>query len=219
MNVHDIPPLVVEPDLKDKVVVIVGNGMSCMDLPRQVLLNPNFYVMIMNSGMHLFQHADMMMCTDGPWLSEYQRDLWQFKGGLIVVTRPNLVQVPDPRMRVIQRSPIASFRGDIFQNPRVLVEGHTSVSTCLSLAVLRGARRVLLSGVDLSPGPGGRRRASSPLVDTGSYERRYKVQMAHLTKQSVWVKLRGVDVINCSYPSPLTAYPMGDIKQEVERCL
>jgi hypothetical protein len=206
------------PDLKanhrmwaDKTAVVIGNGTSLIGKDLTFLRRPDLVTMIANSGVFMCPWADVLMCSDRHWLAEFSGDLSMFVGGTIVVTRPEAVVKIDPRMRYARRAFIEHVQGDIFANPNVLVEGHTSTATNISLAVIGGAKRIVLLGIDLSPGKDGRRRAIGATADkTDLAPARYAKQARHLTMQSRHVLQRGIKVINCSPPSQLNCYEYAD---------
>lgn len=211
-------------DWEGQTVLFLGNGTSieeevpgfedALGLPFSG--RDDVKVVVTNGGYRLFPLADVLMCSDRHWLAANSHDLSGFRGEEIVVTQPQAVVRHDWRMHYVKRAyidkvPIARM----FSDPGTLVEGHTSTSTSISMAVLRGAKRILLLGVDLAVGPRGKRRAGESTRDTTAAARvRYAKQAQHLTKQSRAVLAAGVEVWNCGPPSILECYPyakFGDV--------
>lgn len=204
-----IPAYTFKHDWYPCTAVVIGNGLSALTIQPEELERPHVRSLVCNGGYKTFPKADVLMCTDRRWLAD-NPDLSGYKGPMIVVTRPEAVQQIDPRMVHVQRKFIGDARGDIFARRDTLVEGWNSTTTNISCAILRGARRIILIGVDLQPGPDGRRRIYDELKDRPSAARmRYQRQVRHLTMQANWVRRKGIEVINCSIPSGLTCYPMG----------
>lgn len=195
------------PDWRGQTVVVLGNGTSLLDVDLSVIAARGARAMVANGGFALYPAADVLMCSDRHWLAE-GHDTSGFLGTMIVVTRPEAVKRRDPRMVAMRRQFIGRVTGDPFADPGLLVEGHTSTSTNISLAVLRGAKRIVLAGIDLAPGPGGRRRSTGD--ETDDPERaavRYLRQAQHLAMQARWVLRRGIEVVNASPRSVLDCYP------------
>jgi hypothetical protein len=199
-------------DWEGRTAVVIGNGPSMLDqrwpneLARAQRLGA--HLMVANGGYRTFPFADVLMCSDRHWLAA-NADLSDFAGDMIVVTRPEAVVKVDPRMVHVKREFIERMRPglDIFRDPGLLVEGHTSTSTNISAAIVRGASRIILVGIDLSPGADMRRRLYDESVDTAeAAASRYGKQVRHLTAQSVWVKHRRVEVLNASPRSALECY-------------
>lgn len=203
-------------DWLGETAVVVGNGNSVLalaDVFRRIKAT-GWKTLISNSGFEFFPDADVLMCSDRNWLPLHP-DLSAFKGKEIVVTRPEAVVRVDPRMRAIRRDFLEHMGPNLFANPNVLAEGHNSTSTNISQAVLRGAGRILLLGIDLAPGKDGRRSAYNPAEDVPiRAEIRYERQVRHLTLQAESIKRfrPHVEVLNCSPRSGLLCYPYANIE-------
>jgi hypothetical protein len=196
--------------------VVIGNGPSMLDHSWKARLAAwqgvrGYKLLVSNGGYKLFPFADVLMCSDRHWLAANTaapNSLAGFLGAEITVTRPEAVVWKDYRMRVTDKAFIEKVHPrDIFADPRVLVEGHNSTSTNISQAVLRGAERIILVGVDLTPGPGNRRRTYDESTDDPALAAvRYERQVRHLTLQAGHVLARGVKVWNASPRSALKCY-------------
>ena len=205
-----IPRHRVRPDWRGQTVVVLGNGTSLLGADLSAIAASKARAMVANGGFALYPAADVLMCADRHWLAE-GHDTSGFRGSLIVVTRPEAVKRPDPRMVAMRRQFIERVTGDPFADPGLLVEGHTSTSTNISLAVLRGAKRIVLAGIDLCPGPDNRRRSTGDETDDPARAAaRYRRQAEHLAMQAKWVRGRGVEVVNASPRSVLDCYPYAE---------
>lgn len=194
-------------DWEGHTAVVVGNGTSVERLSPHVHERAGFaHVCVANGGYLTFPGAEVLMCSDRHWLAAHP-DLSAFTGKTIIVTQPQAVVNPDPRMLYMHRAFIDRVRGDPLTDPSVLVEGHTSTSTNIAMAVLRGVSKIILLGVDLSPGKDGRRRAGEHRLDNPQAPGRYDRMVRHLTKQAIYVTHHGVRVFNCSPKSKLRVYP------------
>lgn len=201
-------------DWLGRTVVLIGNGTSMLAPEWSEALRDaqkqNAILVVTNGGFRSFPFADVLMCSDRHWIAA-NVDLTGFLGRQIVVTHPRAAEAVkrvDPRMWFIRRAFVEHVSGDIFTDRGRLVEGHTSMSTMISLAVLRGAARIVLVGLDLSPGPDMRRRIYDDAVDTpAASASRYEKQVRHFNRQAAWVRKRPVRVLNASPRSDLEAYP------------
>lgn len=197
-------------DWRGETVVVLGNGTSLIGADLSAISAAGARAMVANGGFAIYPAADVLMCSDRHWLAE-GHDTSGFRGSLIVVTRPEAVKRRDPRMVAMRRQFIERVSGDPFADPGLLVEGHTSTSTNISLAVLRGAKRIVLAGIDLRPGPDNRRRSTGEEADDPARAAaRYRRQAEHLAMQAKWVRRRGVEVVNASPRSVLDCYPYAD---------
>lgn len=205
------------PDWLGETAVVVGNGNSVLGLHevfRRIVAAPRWHALISNSGFEFFPDAEVLMCSDRNWLPLHP-DLSAFKGREIVVTRPEAVARVDNRMRAIRREYIEHMGPNLFENASVLAEGHNSTTTNISQAILRGASRIILLGIDLTPGTDGRRSAYNPAVDIPvKAEIRYERQVKHLTMQAKSIRRYRphVEVFNCSPRSRLLCYPYANIE-------
>jgi hypothetical protein len=201
-------------DWEGATAIVIGNGPSML-APTAPRPRPSdmVKVLVANGGYKLHPDASVLMCSDRHWLAA-NPDLSGFTGPEVIVTRPEAVRREDPRMWATNHAFIEKVRGDIFADATTLVEGHNSTSTNISLAVLRGARRIILLGVDLAPGKDMRRRTYDDSVDNVQQAAaRYERQVRHLGLQAYWVKRRGIEVLNCSPKSKLTCYPYADFRE------
>jgi hypothetical protein len=87
----------------------------------------------------------------------------------------------------------------------------------INLAYLTGARRVLLVGFDMKPGPSGERHwhddHPAPLLQFQPFDD----WIRNAVKLAAECTTAGLEVINCTPGSALTAFAMGDLKEELER--
>lgn len=212
-----LPPLDIKgTELAGRTAVVIGNGTSLLDPEwtyrlRYAKAHRGAYLMVANGGFSAFPFADCLMCSDRHWLAG-NPDFRPFGGERIIVTSPRAAAAVvrrDPRMREIRRAYIDSNKAhDIFGNPRVLYEGHTSTTTNISAAVLMGVKRIVLVGIDLAPGPDGRRRLYDETRDTEAAARtRYSKQVRHFKLFVSPLRLKGVEVVNCSPRSALDCWP------------
>lgn len=210
-----IRPIVFRPDWAGLTAVVIGNGNSILSMDfAPILAREDFRTLVANGGYHTVPRANVLMCSDRHWLAD-NPDLRGFRGDMIVVTRPEAVRRADNRMVHVRREFIEKVKGDIFSDPGRLVEGHNSTSTNISQAVLRGARRIILLGIDLTPGEAGRRSAYNALPDDPARAlTRYQRQVQHLTMQASHIMRRGgIEVVNCSPRSALSCYPYATIEE------
>lgn len=205
-----------ERDWEGQTVVVIGNGPSLLDIDPADIARVPARKVVANGGYKRFPWATALMCSDRHWLAA-NADLSGFKGAEIIVTQPDSVARRDYRMVFLRRAFIERRPNtDPFEDAGLLVEGHNSTSTNISMAVIRGAARIVLLGIDLAPGPNGRRRIyDESTEDLARAKVRYDKQVAHLKIQSTYVKKHGVEVLNASPRSALSCYPFvqwGDIE-------
>jgi hypothetical protein len=207
------------PDWRGETAVIVGNGTSMVDVNLSVCKQPGVRVLVTNGGWRLFRRADVLMCSDRHWLRDHGMEVRHFLGTEIIVTQPQAIPVFDRRMRFMRRAFIEHVAPEsYFANPALLVEGHTSITTNMSVAVHRGVRRILLVGIDLAPGADGRRRATENITDNPTLAaQRYEKQAKWFRMLAPWIERAGIEVVNCSPRSILTCWRYSTIEVELAR--
>lgn len=203
-----------KPDWAGATVVVIGNGTSVLGLDLKPIARAGAKAMVANGGWKTWPKADVLMCSDRHFLAA-SPDLSGYQGPMIVVTRPEAVAAKDRRMVAMRRCFVERVHGDPWADRGRLIEGHTSTTTNMSLAVLRGAARIVLVGIDLVPGPGNRRRATDEETDDPARAApRYARQVEHITAHAKLVRAAGVEVVNASPRSALTCYPYaGSLKE------
>ena len=201
-------------DWEGLTALVIGNGTSTLALDPEAVLALPAKSLVANGGYERFTRATVLMCSDRHWLAAHP-NLSGFKGEDIIITQPDaMVGRRDARMKFFRRAYIEKRpHPDMFADAGLLVEGHNSTSTNISVAVLRGVQRIVLLGIDLTPGPDGRRRSYDETPDNAAWRNRYDKQVRHLSAQSEAVLKRGIEVFNCSPRSKLECYPYRSIEE------
>lgn len=211
---------VLSPDWRGENVLIVGNGTSTASLSPLLLAEfSTLYgrVIVINSGSYVFPRADLLVCPDKTWLGQHS-GLGHFLGPEIITTQPDHVNFTDERLGWMKRIFIGSGRHSCVKSaildPSMVVEGHTGISTAIAISVLRGAKRIIIVGMDLAPGPDDKRRLWGTETDTERHKFRYGVQIQHLAAQYRVIKAAGykVDILNASPLSECQVYPYANFK-------
>lgn len=162
-------------------------------------------VYVVNNGYLLAPWADVLYACDGAWWDLHIKNVRKiFKGELWTI---------DHRASTEYRiNAIGVLNSAVFSNhPDAIVTGCNSGFQALNLAVIQGARKVILLGYDMKLGVNNRRHwhgdHPKPLLQTnkGEYERWIK----HYEKAS---SLIPVPVINCTRDTNLNCFP----KEELE---
>lgn len=147
-------------------------------------------------------HADVLMIGDHRY-ARRNPDLSAYKGPLILYTDQKLLpeELHDDRIRFI---PKVAGRG-ISRNPAELRGTFTTTALAINLAVLRGAKRILLVGVDGKPGEGKRRWFSRD--DTEQWPERYQKQRWGYNRLADDLRRAGVAVLNLNPDSAVDTFP------------
>lgn len=165
-------------------------------------------VIAINSSFRLVPWADFLFCGDSRWWREHRTAVLATFKGRIVSTGINIDDACVLRLRRAEASLGLSA------DPSAVVIGRTSTQAAINLAVLLGAKRVVLLGVDMQPALDGRTHHHDP----HPWPQRpgcWKEQMDHLAKMVAPLRKAGVEVINTSLASLVPWWP----KRPLEDCL
>lgn len=107
-------------------------------------------------------------------------------------------------------------RDSLSLKPNALATGQNSGYQAVNLAVLLGARRLLLCGFDLQLGPAGEPHwfGEHPIATKVAT---FSAMLANFNKLAPELKRHGVEVINCSPWSALQCFKRGRLDEEIAR--
>ena len=143
-----------------------------------------------------------------PWASftaEQVRERFASFAGQKATIDGTGMMVPDPAVFMLHNH----GREGLSEQPNGLHTGMNGGYQAINLAVLAGARRVLLAGYDMRF-PGGRSHShnghphSHPEANYSLYASKYSSMLPQLGRL-------GVEVVNCTPGSAITAFPRGDL--------
>ncbi len=169
-------------------------------------------VIAVNSSGFDATFADYLFSGDGRWLNLHRDVLIRdWAGRVVTYSRAanwpglkRLVKLDPPS--VGRRSAVAAATG-ISTDPRSVVCRFTSLQGAINLAVLLGARRVVLLGADGGPGPDGATHAHTPHPwppKPGCWDE----QLVDLKTAVAPLKKLGIEVLNASPGSRLKLWPI-----------
>jgi hypothetical protein len=208
---------VVEPEWAGRTVVCVGSGPSTE--ARDLLLlqlareRDEIRIIVCNDMYLVVPFADVLYFADSRWwewhrkgiakrwsfaqftADEQRRALQEFKGQKCSIFATGH-SVQDPDVFILQ---LSESRRGLSENPRELVTGGNSGYQAVNLAVLAGARRVLLVGYDMGFSGGATHSHNGhPVKPIESVYARYAQNFSSIKSDKI---------INCSRVSAVTAFP------------
>lgn len=158
--------------------------------------------------MRLCPWADVVYGCDGPWW-ENKRGLLDYRGVKLAHDTPVCV-----RYRDIHKIEVRDHNRMLFDEPGVIGSGGNSGFQALNLAAQFGARRILLIGFDMHAANGVHwygRNVGKNMSNPGDHH--YVRWREALRKQAGVLLSMGVDVVNASPDSAVTAFPKLTIDQ------
>ncbi len=160
-------------------------------------------VVVVNDGYRLAPWADALVALDEEWWHVHHKSLAEFRGERFAVSPVGYGAIP--------LSPI--IRDDIVESWESPSYGADSGQFAIQIAVLMGAKRILLLGYDMGDGPNGERHwfgdHPKALRNTSPYE----LFLEKYGKAVPSLKRMGVEVINCSRRTRLECFPRAELRE------
>ena len=188
--------------------VVVASGPSLTDEQIALVEHSDVLTIAVNNSYEKLQHPDAVYACDYLW--------WKFNH---MKAKQN---IPRRQLWTQDRAAAEQFQLSHIQwegkdglGKRGLRVNGNSGAGAINLAYHFGARRILLVGMDMKPGPNGEKHwhpdHPKPLVQGQQFEE-WRKKMGVLAAD---LKTEGVTVVNCTPGSALTCFPMGDLEQEL----
>lgn len=193
---------------RDHTAVVVASGPSLTDEQITLIEHSVVFTIAVNNSYAKLRHPDVVYACDYLW--------WKLNH---MKAKQN---IPRRQMWTQDRAAAEQFQLSHIQwegkdglGKRGLRVNGNSGAGAINLAYHFGARRILLVGMDMKPGPNGEKHwhpdHPKPLVQGQQFEE-WRKKMGVLAAD---LKTEGVTVVNCTPGSALTCFPMGDLEQEL----
>lgn len=201
---------------RGETVAIIGGGYSLTLEDIQTVRDANIRTIAVNDSYLLAPWADAMFFGDSLWQSEQLRGVARkglgidltaeqvterFKAfpGAVISIEQMIRHVPDHRLHILR----SAGADGLSLEPGRISTGRNSAFMACNVAVLAGAARILLMGVDA--------RAHEPSHWFGHHSRREPAAAYEVYKRAFHAAARdfriaGVHVINCSLESTISAF-------------
>lgn len=195
-------------DWRGHSVVVVASGPSLTDEQITLIEHSVVFTIAVNNSYAKLQHPDVVYACDYLWWKLNHMKVKQN------IPRRQLWTQDRAAAEQFQLSHIQWEGKDGLGKRGLRVNGNSGAGA-INLAYHFGARRILLVGMDMKPGPNGEKHwhpdHPKPLVQGQQFEE-WRKKMGVL---AVDLKTEGVTVVNCTPGSALTCFPMGDLEQEL----
>jgi hypothetical protein len=187
-------------DWKDHPVVIVASGPSAKDYDYNLFRDKAKFIAI-NKSLELVPWADVLLAADAGWWHKTKG--MKLFTGLKVTLDFNISRIYDVKLLSLSKTD----SGIIVKKPGQMGNGRNSGFYAINLAIQFGAKKIILSGFDMTLKSGVHWHGPH---DKGlNNPRSYTINKWReiLDKQSATVEKLGVKIINVSMSSALKAYP------------
>lgn len=202
-------------------MVVVGGGPSLtpeqlgeVRCARDAAGPARLRVIAVNDAYRLAPWADLLFFADSKWWG-WHKDRPEFKDykGERCSVFPNGGEIADPEVHLLRYDSAEGLSTD----PQYLRTGSNSAYMSVNVAVLAGATRVVLIGVDAKPG------AKKQSHWFGDHPDRTKPPYRHMVQAFREMKplldKAGVEVINASPGSAVTAFPQMELGEALASVL
>ena len=195
---------------RDHTAVVVASGPSLADEQITLIEHSVVFTIAVNNSYAKLQHPDVVYACDYLW---WKLNHMKAKQN---IPRRQLWTQDRAAAEQFQLSHIQWEGKDGLGKRGLRVNGNSGAGA-INLAYHFGARRILLVGMDMKPGPNGEKHwhpdHPKPLVQGQQFEEwRHKMNVL-----AADLKAEGVEVINCTPGSALTCFPMGDLSTELAK--
>lgn len=181
-------------------------------------LKDRIHVIAINESYRLCPWAEILYSCDADWWSMRRDQVKDFAGLKLTLDDPiNAIKIEGIARLKIARHAEMWVNDFLFDTPGVVGSGGNSGFQMVNLVAQFGATGIALIGFDM--------RASGDLHWHGNHPQPLRNPDAgqflqwrkHLDGNAHKLKARGIDVVNCSHFSALTAFPTLTIDQMLER--
>jgi len=153
----------------DYACYIVGSGTSMKNFDWSLLDDPKKFIVAINNNYTKLPSAQILYCTDEPWVKEHAEDIENFNGviyqGVLNLTNPPKHPVVDKRWHLTGFDGYETKEG-------CLKHGSNSAYAALNMCAAHlGFKKIHLVGIDMKWGQKGNRKTSHWHSDVRPHKR------------------------------------------------
>lgn len=189
------------PDWRGEIVVVVASGPSAKEAPLD-LAREKAKVIVVNESWRLAPWADMLFAADFSWW-RHREGVPEFCGIKVTSDERSSLDFGVVRVPHMKRDSLVITDG--------FIGGNNSGFQAFNLAVQLAPRRIALVGFDMTREHGAHWHEDHPVMlgnPTDAKVKRWRQLM-----DSAAETIKGIEVVNCSEISALTAYPKVPLEQ------
>ena len=186
-----------KPEAYNDTCYIVGGGMSLKDFDWSLL--DDKFVIAINTAYSKLPDAQILYCTDPPWIQSHLSNLEKFKGtiyqGVINLDKPPKLPVIDKQWHLTGRDGLEVLEG-------CLRHGSNSAFAAINMAAVHlGFKKIYLLGIDMKWGESGKSGTSHWHSEAMPHKRidgeavYQKMKQAYTTIKKPLLDM-GIEVIN-----------------------
>jgi hypothetical protein len=197
----------------NSLVVCIGSGPSLSKFQIDYIQNKPIKIIAINDAYRACPFADLLYASDYRWWQYHIEETKQFKG-----LRVGLGYRNRPFEGIYYVAPELNERGDpvstgLSLDPRYIRTANNSGFQAINLAVLLGAKRIVLLGYDMKKDVYGRSHFFGDHPQKIRSESCYQSFISHFHTMVKPLKEIDVEIINCTPGSALHVFPMGELEK------
>lgn len=197
------------PDWTGETAIVVASGPSAADVPLEIAKGKARFLAV-KDGWRLCPWADVLYACDHHWW-EAHRGVVQFEGQRIAYDRRTVEKWNGISFLQVEiKRHIQSLRFD--EKGRV-GWGWNSGFHAINLAAQFGIAKMILVGFDMRVDRGRHFFGDHPYTSNNPSEKNVARWAKHLDSQAPVLAERGIEVVNCSPVSAVTAFPKMTLEQ------
>jgi len=204
-------------DWRGECAAIIGAGPSTKNAGVEKLKD-RIHVIAINESHRLCPWADILYSCDADWWQLRAREVKDFQGIRLTLDDPvqahKVVGIDKLKIPQTHNLWVNDF---LFDKPGVVGSGGNSGFQMVNLAAQFGATGIALVGFDMRIDSGAHWHGRHPSPLRNPDDGIFYVWRKALDGQAPKLTARGIDVVNCSPVSALTAFPKMTIEQMLER--
>jgi hypothetical protein len=210
--------LELDPKDYDYTCYIVGSGPSMKTFNWALLDDPKKFVVIINNNYTKLPNAQILYCTDEPWVKEHANDIEDFAGviyqGVLNLSNPPKHPVIDKRWHLTGPHGYETREGSLRHGSN---SAYAAINMC---AAHLGFKKIYLVGIDMKWGQKGNKKTSHWHSDIRPHKRidaeavYNKMRAAYKTIKQPLIDA-GVQVINVNTPegTDLEEFPIKSVEE------
>lgn len=202
-------------DWRGDCVAIVGAGPSARN-PDVEKLRDRMHVIVINESYRRCPWSDILYSCDADWWKLRKKETEDFAGTKMMYQAPNTQRIEGVETLDILRRRNLFVDEFLFDKPGVVGSGGHGGFQMINLSAQFGATGIALVGFDMRDGEI-HWHGMHPYPLRNPDEGRFKQWRETTDKAASKLRLRGIDVVNCSSTSMLTAFPKLTIDEMLRR--
>jgi hypothetical protein len=204
---------IIERAWEGEACVLIAGGPSLTQAQVDMVRDARVRSIAINDAYRLAPWADVNYFADAEWF-RWHKDKPEFKAfaGVKCSMQSAHAYIDDESVHLVRNKHFPVHGYGLSADPECLVTGRHSGFQALNMAILAGAKRVLLLGYDGQASKEGKRHffGDHPRIEPDSVYEMFRRSFSQAEKS---IEKSGVEVINCSPGSAIDTFRKADLEE------